>query len=457
MEDKLPIPQRKYNNLNTPILKYYSHITDPKNDLINSELLKLCEINIQETTNMSGSFINLNKKGANNENLKMKLPYAHKNNNFKLKREIEIKKVENNNNINEKKIVKEIKPDDLFLTKINNNTVIRINPLVYINESYEFLSNNLYILLKDQLSCKFLQEKLENDTNNALFYFFPALIPNITELMIDSFANYFIQKIFFYLTDDQIEYILKIIQPDFFEICINNHGTRVIQSIMDFLKTEKNRNLFFDIIKPIFSELINEINGTHIIYKFIKIFPEYLKTSNEIIVNNIVTISKHKRGNIFLQNYLSSLYDNNLRNNVIESLLTNCLILIIDPIGNYIIQFLLSFEETDITLKIINKVMDNIAFYSKHRYANFIIEKILQHSNYFQKQNFLTKLVTKEIVSDLVLDQQGNFIILKALKFADKDKRNIILNIIDNLKSKINEMPKGDIFLKKIEHFRNFK
>ena len=51
---------------------------------------------------------------------------------------------------------------------------------------------------------------------------------------------------------------------------------------MDFLITEKIKNLFFEIVKPIFTNLINEVNGIHIIYKFIKLFPEFSEDSNEI-------------------------------------------------------------------------------------------------------------------------------------------------------------------------------
>lgn len=457
MEDKIPIPYNKYNNSNSPILKYYSHITDPNNELYNSELLKLSEINSQEISNMQISSINQNNQTDSlNENINKKKPYAQKNNNFKLKGEIEIKKVESNNN-NEKKIIKEIKPDDLIIAKINQSTKIRINPEIYRNESYEFLSNNLYILLKDQLGCKFLQEKLEKDPYTALPHFFPVLIPNIVELMNNYFANYFIQKMFPYLNQEQIEYILKIIKPDFLEICVNNHGTRVIQRIMDFLITEKNRNLFFEIIKPLFTNLINEVNGTHIIYKFIKVFLEFSEASNEIIINNIVAISTNKRGCIFIQNYISSLKKDNLRQNIIQSLLNNCLILIIDPVGNYAIQFLVSLEDSDITLNIINKIINNISFYSKHRYANYVIEKIFIYSNYIQKQSIITKISSPEIISDLVFDKQGNFIILKALDYADKNKRNVILNNINNLKAKIQEMPNGQKFLNKIEHFRYIK
>ena len=458
MEEKNNIPYKNLNISNSPIIKYYSNIADPNNENYQSEILKFKALNFPNNNiQIPPLNLNNNQTESSNDSINKEIHFTHKNNNFKLKNDIDITKQKSNDKIREIKKIKQIKPEDLILTKINNNTILRLNPLVYQNESYEFLSSNLYIILKDQLGCKFLQEKLENDTNNALYYFFPALIPNINELTKDAFANYFIQKLFGYLNEEQIEYILKILQPNFLDICIDSHGTRVIQCIMEILISEKLKKLFFDIIKPIFINLINELNGTHIIYKFFRIFPEFSDVSCDIISNNIIPIATNKRGSIFLQNYLKGINNFNNKEKLIQIILKFCLVLIIDPFGNYIIQYLLCLEDTNITLNIINQIMNDITFYSKHKYANYVIEKIFLHANYLQKQDIIQKMSTPEIITDLSFNQQGNFIILKILRLADDNKRNIIINIINSLKPKLEELPNGKIFLKKIKNFSNVK
>ena len=65
----------------------------------------------------------------------------------------------------------------------------------------------------------------------------------------------------------------------------------------------------------------------------------------------------------------------------------------------------------------------------------------------------IEKIAKKEIISNLALVQQGNFIILKVLKLADKNNRIIILNAINNIKTKIQEMPHGKKFLTNIQNF----
>ena len=454
MDDRINISNKGYNLSTNPILKYYSNITNPNNENFKTELMKYNSI---APPNKQNNYIppldlNKNQKELDAENQSKEKHYTHKNSNFRLKSEIN----EINNIIINKK--KEITPNDLIVTQINpNRTILRINPAIYMNESYEFLSNNLYILLKDQLACKFLQDKLEIDTYNSIKYFFPALIPNLNELIKDSFANYFIQKMFFYLNEEQLIYALKNIEPDILDISIDSHGTRVIQGVMDSLMTEKLKKLFFDIIKPVFINLINEYFSVHIIYKFINLFPEFWDDSNNIIIDNIISIATNKRGVIFLEKYISTLYKYYLRQKVIQAILKNCLILIIDPVGNYIIQYLLGFKDSNITLNIINQVINNIAFYSKHKYAYYVIQKILSFSNLSEKQKIIEKLTTTEIIKDLVFEQKGYFIIIEALNFADDNQRNIILNNIYNLKQQIEELPEGKKFLEKVQNFSKIK
>ena len=475
MDDKINIPYKKYTKRTSPIISYYSHLTNPNNENYNSEISKIQEMNLQNTEqNKISDNNNNNKKNLFNESNKIRKYSSQKNNNFKLKSEMDITKkysydktyekkdiIEDNKNINKEinciNEIKVIKPEDLIPTKVNNSVILRINPLIYQNESYDFLSSNLYILLKDQLGCKFLQEKLQKDPKNSVYFFFKSLVPNIVELIKDKFANYFIQRFFYYLSEEQLEYILKIISNDFFEICNDNHGTRVIQCLIDYLITENLRNIFFENIRPIFIQLINEINGTHIIYKFLYNFPEFSEISNDIITDNIIQIATHKRGCIFLQNYISGIKQYNFWQKVIQNLLKNIHVLIIDQYGNYLMQYLLNLKDSQITLEIINKTINNIAFYSKHKYANYVIEKILINSDYSQKQKIVEKISSQDIMNELIFDQQGNFIILKALKFADENKRKNILDIINNLKKKIEEFPNGKTFLKKLQNYYEYK
>ena len=453
MEKKNNNNSNKSKNINSPIFNYYSHIINSQSPQYNSEIIQTNQMNFSS----SESSISL-KNHEDNQTNKLRefiideihdddpkdISFIPKNN---TKTDPNIDGIKNN------KSIKSIKVDDLIPTTINGRSILRINPLIYKGESYQFLSNNIYILLKDQLGSKYLQEKLETDTIQAVCYFYPAILPHLLVLIKDLFANYFIQKICYYLNEDQIENILKIISPEFFEICCDSHGTRVIQGIMDYLQTEKLRILFYEMIKPLFISLINELNGIHIIYKFINGFPEFNNEINNIIVDNCLSLSTRQRGCFFIQNYLMML---NIRiehkQKILDIIFNNCSILIIDKIGNYLIQYLLSLIDDKIILTIINKTINNISFYSKHKYANFVIEKLFFYANPKDKNLIIDKLSSPDIMTDLIFDQKGNFIILKVLSYLGNEKRNIMLNTINNLKPKIEKIPHGKYFLNKLNN-----
>ena len=455
-----------YNNynINSPIMNYYSYMINPVNS--NSRYMTNCNQTqnnqIQQTISKKRTF---DKKSNKKINIFQEGPIHDEAKNNNVEKESEIKNINNSenpkqfDNTNHHNIkTKSIKPEDLISTTINGRTILRINPLVYKNESYEFLSSNIYILLKDQLGCKYLQEKLETDTIKAVCYFYPALLPNLLYLIKDSFANYFIQKICYFLNEEQIENILNILTPDFLDICSDSHGTRAIQGIMNCLQTEKLRILFFKIIKPIFISLINEMNGIHIIYKFINEFPEFSEEINDIILENCLNLATHKRGCFFTEKYLimlSNINNDNYKQKIIDNLLNNCLILITDKIGNYLIQYLLTLGDNKIISEIINKIINNISFYSKHKYSNYVIEKLFIYSNPDDKNKLITKLSSPEIMSDLIFEPNSNYIILKALMYADIDKRNNMINIINNLESKIRHIPHGYNFLNKVNVYLN--
>lgn len=468
MEEKNKKNYNNFNNINSPIVNYFSHFANPSSlssdqeksniqqnyfpqinqfpipqqKIENPHENKSCEIFKEDNKEEEKKESNEEKKNSKKEEEIDSI----KNGNENSKNEIKSKK---SKNFSKKK---SINTYDLIPTSVNGHLFLRINPLVYRNESYEFLSYNLYLLLKDQLACKFLQEKLDTDPQKSVYYFYPALIPNLLFLIKDSFANYFIQKICYFLNEEQIENILKTLTPQFLDICCDIHGTRAIQGIMNTLQTEKIRKLFFEIIQPIFISLINDISGIHIIYKIINEFPEFLNQINLIVFNNCLILATHKRGCLFLQNYLIML--NNIKSdykqNIINNLLKNCLILITDKIGNYMIQYLLTLNDDKIISEIINKIINNISFYSKHKYSNYVVEKIFMYANQNDRNKIITKIAAPEIMSDLIFDKQGNFIIIKALFAADDEKKKIMFNIINNLESKIKKLSHGNNFLNKV-------
>ena len=360
---------------------------------------------------------------------------------------------ENKNSIqdsNGKEKIYTIGAKDLVTTITSNNKKIkRINPKTYLNESYEYLSHNIFILSKDQAGCRFLQEKLEKEPEIAKNYFYEAILPYILPLVKDPFGNYLIQKLCKNLDDKQIKKILEKMAPTILDIGANSHGTRVIQQIINYLNTKELLDYFLEIIKPHTVPLLKELNGTHIIQKLLEVHPECGNIINKIIVDNCSNLATHRHGCCVLQKFLDSPYED-LKNDLIKSLINNCLVLIIDQFGNYVIQSVLLLKDKKACSEIALKICDNVPYYSKHRYSSNVVEKCFDFCGEEEKKMFVEKLSPPEVLAELILDDHGNYVIQKALYCAEgKTKENMLKSIIP-LIPKIKEVSFGERLLNRL-------
>jgi len=137
---------------------------------------------------------------------------------------------------------------------------------------------------------------------------------------------------------------------------------------------------FFDAIKNCTIDLLKDLNGIHVIQKIITSLPEINNYIYEILYTNFVTISTNKNGCCALQKCLE-FADKNQKNNLIELIIKNSILLMTDQFGNYVIQYLISLQEQILNEKIINSFCSNIEYLSKQKYASNVIEKV--------KNNFL--------------------------------------------------------------------
>ena len=361
------------------------------------------------------------------------------------------KEINNYINLNQKdKNIYTIGPKDLVVTITSNKKKIkRVNPNAYLNESYEYLSHNIFILSKDQAGCRYLQKKIEKEPKIATDYFYEAMKPYLPLVMKDPFGNYLIQKIIKNLDEERIKKILEIISPSIIDIGINNHGTRVIQFLITFLTTKDLQDYFIEIIKPHTIQLLKELNGAHIIQKVLLEYPDSCDDINKIIIDNCSYLAAHRHGCCVLQKFFDGNYKK-LQGDLINNLINNCLVLITDQYGNYVIQSILSLKNDKINSEVAKKINDNIAYYSKHRYSSNVVEKCFDLCNELDKKNFVEKLSPPEIVAELILDDHGNYVIQKVLQCADEITRDNMLKNLIPLIPRIKEVSFGEKLLNRL-------
>ena len=334
-------------------------------------------------------------------------------------------------------------------TTATNKKIKRIDPQTYLNESYEYLSHNIFPLAKDQAGCRFLQKKLDDDTQTAVNYFYPALIPYIHPLVRDPFGNYLIQKLCDFLSHEQLIHIINILSPNILDIGANSHGTRVIQHIISYLKTDDLIKYFFRIITPYVIPLLKELNGTHIIQKLLTDHPTYAHIIHQIVVDNCENLATHRHGCCVLQKYLES-NDIVLRKKLVNGLIEHCVNLIVDQFGNYVIQSVLLLNDVKWNNSIAEKLVERAEFYSKHKYSSNVVEKCFDYCDDSARKQLIQAIGKAEIIAELIVDEHGNYVVQRALACADAEKQDEILGFIVPCVSKIKSLSFGERVISKL-------
>jgi hypothetical protein len=126
----------------------------------------------------------------------------------------------------------------------------------------EQLKGQLYTLCKDQHGCRYLQKRLEENSEANVNMIFDESFDHMAELMsgacavsghpvlyvasdghllcaVDPFGNYLCQKLFGYCTEEQKTLIARKVASGLVAVSLNMHGTRSVQKLIDCLGTSE--------------------------------------------------------------------------------------------------------------------------------------------------------------------------------------------------------------------------
>ena len=337
------------------------------------------------------------------------------------------------------------------INKIYNfatNNIIKINNF-YQNENDINLSNqnqnaqniSPITLIKDKFGCIMMKNKVISDPYYANEILFHQIKNNLKDLCFDNFGNYFIQSYLDVITFDNLNAFLNLINDNFTDICLSPHGTRIIQKIIDKISfTPMLLNKFtFTLNNKDFNIICNSQYGNHVVQKFLSTLhsSDYTNFVYNNIYKNFLLFSNNKHGVFIVQKCISE--GNVIQRKIIYQLVVDYLFpLIENEFGNYLIQFILlnkkNIEQTfQEILPIILKIEDNIIRFCFSKYSANVIEKCFEQSENIIRNHildFLFKYHSNKII-DIMFNNYGVYIILKAIKSQNGKYKNKLIDIIN--------------------------
>ncbi|QPG75482.1 hypothetical protein FOA43_002837 [Brettanomyces nanus] len=283
-------------------------------------------------------------------------------------------------------------------------------------------TTDIISMSQDQYGCRYLQKKIDENFAVNFPLIFQSVYQHSTDLMVDPFGNYLIQKLMGSASAEELSLILISIGPSIYKISIDQHGTRACQKMIDCLSTPAHHRLLETYLSPHIVELIQDLNGNHVIQKCIQKFQDVdLQFIIDLICSNMVAISTHKHGCCVMQKLMNKCNSNQLIQLGCE-ILNNSISLMQDQFGNYVVQYLISLEIPKLNSQLITIVASYVTELSCQKFSSNVVEKCLkikvykQHKNARQVNPLLEEILREPTLSNLIKDQYGNYVVQTSME-----------------------------------------
>lgn len=298
---------------------------------------------------------------------------------------------------------------------------------------YTKLKGTFVNLIKNQQTSRVCQYYLDQSHSEVIHLIFKELSPNLTNLLLDQYANYFCLKIFYFLnSNDRLEFI-KNITPFLPTLCINKISTYPIQCIVERLSSITEQKLFLSHLNNSFIQISLDLYGTHVIERaFTNLNYDLVKPFSLMVLDSFLFLSTNPNGICVVKKVINLEYKNDNYEKLKSELMKNSLILIQNPYGNYALQeAILNWDLSDI-LDVIRSYYGKCSFLSIQKYSSNVIEKCILKSEEFLF-NFIQEICTSnERILLLLNNNYGHYVLQTALKNANLMNKMVLVNTINS-------------------------
>jgi len=321
----------------------------------------------------------------------------------------------------------------------------------FANMQLEQLGGEIYSLCKDQHGCRYLQKKLEERQPEQVHMIWLETNQHVIELMTDPFGNYLCQKLLEFCNDEERTVLIKNASHDLVRIALNQHGTRALQKMIEFISTPGQVQTIIDALRFRVVELIQDLNGNHVIQKCLnKLSPTDAQFIFDAVGTHCVDVGTHRHGCCVLQRCIDHA-SGAQKAWLIRQISDNAYILVQDPFGNYVVQYILDLNEPVFTEPLVAMFAGRVGQLSKQKFSSNVIEKCLRCAQEPSKDMLIEEMLQPSELDRLLRDSFANYVIQTALDYANPPMKARLIEAIRPYLPAIRTTPYGRRIQAKIQ------
>eukprot|EP01127_Copromyxa_protea_P021845 TRINITY_DN7621_c0_g1_i1.p1 TRINITY_DN7621_c0_g1~~TRINITY_DN7621_c0_g1_i1.p1 ORF type:complete len:775 (-),score=96.67 TRINITY_DN7621_c0_g1_i1:167-2467(-) len=346
----------------------------------------------------------------------------------------------------------------------------RIPASRYANLTIEECKGEIYSMCLDQHGCRFLQKELDKSDPEITQLIFSEVILHIVELTRDPFGNYLCQKLVEHSNEEQRLAIVKSVTGDIVRISKNMHGTRAAQKIIECLDTSEEIKVIRDALKGSVVELIQDLNGNHVIQKCLhRLEPNDNQFIYDVVALHCIQVATHRHGCCVFQRCIDH-GTASQKKQLVEQIKVNSVSLVQDAFGNYVVQYALDLDFPNLATDLIAQFQGRMYQLAKQKFSSNVVEKCLKMGSLGCVKRSMRELLfedvdtsilnpvpqqPKEVISkmllDLLQDSYGNYVVQTCLFEGSTKAVREYRRMVDLLVPYLHQL-RSTPYSKKIQH-----
>ncbi|CAH8280213.1 unnamed protein product [Arabidopsis lyrata] len=201
----------------------------------------------------------------------------------------------------------------------------------------------------------------------------------------------------------------------FMVIARNQYGSKSIQRLMGM--SDDVDVFFFEAIMRLFLYVMTDKYASYVAIKGMRVFQQDKRElMYEHILQNALYLARDQHGCIALNEIITDLDDPYYRNQLLDIVANNALLLSNDAYGNFVVQHVLKLRDFRCTRNIADNLCGHCVELSFKKYGSYIVERLLEVGDSVMELVVMDLLACKrEMLMRLARSEYGNFVVYNAL------------------------------------------
>ena len=265
-------------------------------------------------------------------------------------------------------------------------------------------------ICKDQVGCRYLQKKLDQHNAQLSRLLFLKMYDDLNDHLIDPFGNYLTQKLIENLGEEELNKMIDKVESIFIQLSLNMHGTRCVQKLMECsCKYEKHITRIILLLKGNVVVLSTDVNGNHVLQKCFVLVPiDYKLPVYDELMKNLNKVSADKYGCCVVQKAIEH-SSGNIKATLMQNISSIAYLLVVDPYGNYVIQYIIDCKNHDINAEIFKSLKGNLLKYANQKFSSNVIEKSLEYNSITIREVMVDEILKSDSYVEYLGNQYGNY------------------------------------------------